>query len=184
MSTKLAAREVHAILRRHCDPAFAAQGFTRLEGATCAWTRRVGSEWVTAWVQLDEEGWSPAFGSRFVLDFQCDVDPAAGAGDPDRLRRAVELMDAPRREAVRALNDVVLRRLPGADTDPDLADLPPEERALFGDGYEPSTGPYAPEDDVWLHYHAAADVEAWGALLADALPGMVARHVELARPAD
>jgi hypothetical protein len=142
VNAKITAKQLYAGLREALAPTLRSAGFSRTRGGWLGWTRRRDSEHLTFWFQCDKWGWDPAFGSRFILEFQLGPSPVPGEGSlENRLRydepspeHPIFLVEEEAQEALRAQ-------------------------------YRPRLEPYNPRHDVWLHYFKPHDVSAWGSFL-------------------
>jgi hypothetical protein len=166
------ARTVHRNAVAALGPGFAAGGFERRSASAAAvWHRQAGEEFVVAWVQPtrspDEYGW---YGSRFIIEFRRGAQPRAGVLGPGF--RFCQLLDDEARERVRALQNVVIRRLPPAPARV-LRTLDEQARDRYLAQGRQVTAPYGPDQDVWFRYRDERDLAAWFRLLPVLLPGVL-----------
>ena len=173
MTAKVATRDLYRLLREGCGGRMKALGFGRLAGTSLGWTRREGDLFVSIWFQAARNGWMDGFGSRFTFEFQLDPEAAVGAGQIDRRRRYMRLLNSDERELVREWNDDILARLPGFAANPAreamLKDMHPSMVEMYRNSCQPSTAPYPPGVDVWLRYYEPPDVERWAAWIAESM---------------
>lgn len=162
--------EVYRLLRTRLAPASKALGMRRATGGMLGWTRATGATHLTCWCQCSQEGWDPYAGSQFTMEFQRSDDPRPGTGRA-RQRFGGLLADGDR-EAVRRVQNQVIAALPPPPRDhPLLAD--PRLRSYYAIRFVPIAAPYAASDDIWLRYHAPADVERWADFVATRLPQLL-----------
>ena len=163
--------EVYRLLRARLAPTCKALGFRRAEGGMLGWSRSAGeAAHMTFWCQCSQDGWDVYAGSRFTVEFQRSDDPRPGTGRP-RVRFGA-LLAADERETIRRIQNQVIAALPPPPRDhPLLAE--PSLRAYYAARFVGVAAPYAATDDIWLRYHAPADVERWAELLTDRMPHLV-----------
>lgn len=168
MST-IPGKQVHRDLVALLSPALEEEGFRRMRpGSTAAWSKPVGQQFLLVWVQLsrsgDPFGW---YGTSLTVEFEQSDEEARGTG---RLRKRLpRLLSHEEREEIRANQNAVIDRLPPAPTAA-LTQLPVSLRSRYLAYGDQRTEPYAENEDVWLRYAGARDLESWFPLLQRMVP--------------
>lgn len=166
---KVTSKDLYRILRERLAPGMKGAGFQRSKGGMLGWQRPVGARWLTLWFQCDKYGWFQDIGSSFTLEFQLSDDPQSCAGRLAERERFVALLSAEDRELARQCNDAILRNLPPLAADNPLSLLGAEGLQLIMLGWQPSAGPWAANQDVWLHYCNPQQVQDWAEFFAPRL---------------
>lgn len=176
MST-IAGKQVHRDLLALLSPTLEREGFRRIRpGSTAAWSKPVGEQFLLVCVQLsrsgDPFGW---YGTSLTVEFELSDVEVRGTGRPTA--RLPRLLSHEQREEVRANQNRVIGRLPPPPAAAP-AQLPASLRPQYVAHGDQRTEPYADNEDVWLRYADARDLESWFPILLRMVPS-AAREAEI-----
>jgi len=170
------AKQVHHELAALLGPLLQKDGFRRIRpGGTAAWSKPVGERFLLVWVQLsrsgDPFGW---YGTALNVEFELSETAVRGTGRPrERLTR---LLSHEQREEVRRNQNAFIARLPSAPTVA-LSQLSASSRSQYLAHGDRRNEPYAANEDVWLRYADARDLQSWFPLLQEMVPAAVREAV-------
>jgi len=176
---KIPAKEVHRRLRELLGPAMKDGGFQRVPGASAAWRRREGGNWLVFWFQCDKWGWDDQWGSRLTVEFQHASSSEAGAGSPLDRMRLPSLLDTADLDIMRARNNLIIESMPGfRGRLQTYVDVDGERIVLLGKDI--ASMPYEPRFDVWLEYLRVEDIDFWAFFLLQRFDALIAAFLERA----
>jgi hypothetical protein len=159
--------EVYRVLREEIAPWAKAEGFRRGK-SLLSWYRPSGELYLVFWFQVSQHGWDDYAGSEFVVEFQLSRSPEVGWQQLRRARLA-HFLGADALKELQVTQNAVIRALPKPPSDYWILQ-DPRLRDWYLRMFEPVSKPFSPTDDVWLRYHAAADVTRWGQCVLRHLP--------------
>ncbi|MGO4536728.1 hypothetical protein [Leifsonia sp. 2MCAF36] len=169
-------KQVHRELVALLGPVLEKEGFRRIRpGSTAAWSKPVGEQFLLVWVQLsrsgDPFGW---YGTSLTVEFELSEAAVPGTGRPrERLTR---LLSHKEREEIRRNQNAFIGRLPSAPTVA-LTQVPVSLRSKYLAHGDQHNEPYADNEDVWLRYADARDLQSWFPLLQKMVPAAIREAV-------
>ena len=172
---KFLARDLYRCLKRSLGPELADLGFKPTKSGMLAWTKPIGSEYLTLWFQCDKWGWEADWGSSFTLEFQTGESPEPGTGSLLKRERYCFLLDDVEREDLRLMNNRIIEALPGSKAGrTEVMEVEGERVPLLG--VLPNERPYVTGSDIWMHYHGEEDAMHWAQYLSEKLPALIERY--------
>lgn len=170
MRTYMKAKDVHRHMRQLLAPWFSAHGWIKRAGYSCAFEQNTR----ILWLQPSQWGdsWS---GSSLTLNLT-----EAPSGQLSAGRRVLRDLDVDSREVGFALEELVISRIPAPapdhfirkfmavpGADGDLA------RRSFDNAFKPNREDWGPDQDIWLRYFAADDLDEWAMFLLPRLESLL-----------
>ena len=160
--------EVYKLLGDEVGPWAKAQGFKRAK-TMLSWHRPHKDHHIVFWFQISRDGWDAFAGSKFTVEFQLSAEPMVGSKSIRRQRFGKLLADSTREE-LRMIQNSIISSLPKPPSNHFILQLPGNIRERYLQSFQPVVAPYAPDEDIWLRYHASEHVRSWGRFVLRQLP--------------